>query len=152
MGDFEDEAGGAEVVVVVAELRIHQGEAVRLSQGGELVMVHDDAVHAVLAQLCHLCQRGGAAVQRDEQVRLSKLLVVLRDAVVAEAVALLHARREEEVGVEPVGLQNEVHQRHRCHAIDIIVAVEHDLLFFVHGPQDALHGGTHLRQDGGISQ
>jgi hypothetical protein len=87
-----------------------------------------------------------------KQVGLSKLLVAFRDAVVAQSIAFLHARGQEQMRVEAVGLQDEMHQRHRRHAIDVVVAVEHDFSLFSTAAQDALHGGVHFRQHGGIAQ
>ena len=152
MRHLEGEPCGAEVVVAIAELGIDQRLADGATIGGQFMVIHDDHVHAVTCERFHLSERGGAAVEREHEVRFAELLEHTSDAVLAHAIAFLHAMREEELGIESIRLEREMDDGHRGYAIHIVVAVEHHVFMTIHSLEDALHGRIHLGEIEGIGE
>ena len=102
VGEFEDDASGAEVVEGVAEFRIDEGGADGGAGGVGFVVVEDDDLDAALGEPCGFGFGGGAAVDGDEEVDGAFVETAL-EAVGGEPVAFFHAEREEAAWGEPVG-------------------------------------------------
>jgi hypothetical protein len=100
------------------------------------MVVEHDYVGSARAEVGHFGTGGSAAVDRDQQLRLMRLPAAF-DSFSTQAIALFHPRRQKERGRIPIGGKHLVQERKRGHAIDVVVAVEHDPLAFVDRPQDA---------------
>ena len=97
MACLEDDAGAAEVMVIVAELWIDHGEAGRTLAFG-LVVIEYKYVDTLRAEACNFRDGAGAAIKREEELRLM-LGDAAREAFRAKAVAFIHAQREKGVRV-----------------------------------------------------
>lgn len=95
MGDFENKTGGAEVVEVVTKLRIHERDAFGAAFGSEFVVIDDDAIDALVVEPLEFLRGSGAAVESKQEVGLAELLEQTREAIEAQAIALVHAGGEE---------------------------------------------------------
>ena len=126
MADLEDEAHTGEIIELAVPLWVDQG-----MRGGQFrwqrVVVDNEHVDALLAQPRDLLHRRGAAIDCDKDGRFVLLDAPL-DAVLAQAVALLHAQRQEGVHVRAEPPQDAPQERAGGDAIDIVIA-EDDHLF-----------------------
>ena len=102
VGEFEDDAGAAEVVEGVAEFRIDESGADGGAGGVGFVVVEDDDLDAAFGEPCGFGFGGGSAVDGDEEVDGAFVETAL-EAIGGEPVAFFHAEREEAAWGEPVG-------------------------------------------------
>jgi len=151
VAQFEDDAGAAEVVEVIAEFRIDEGHGGRRLPEMTLVMVEHDHVDASIAEGANLFGRRGAAVHRQDQGGRMFGEAAL-DSLVIETVSVIDPVGEKGVRFQAESPQETVEQGQGGHAIDVVVSVEHHGFLPVDGLEDALHGRLHLRQQEGIGE
>ncbi len=68
MGDLEDDTRGAEVVVIVPEFRIDEGDTPGHALRRRFVVVEDDEVDAPFTEDPRLLARVRPAIGRDEEI------------------------------------------------------------------------------------
>ena len=108
-------------------------------------MVENNRIHAALLEVRNLVSGTGAAVDCHEQPRLM-FLETTGDPVFAEAVAFVHAVRQEIAHVGTRRPKNALQQGARGHAVHVIIAIDDDALVMVDGGKDAIDRRTHARQ------
>ena len=91
-----------------------------------------------------------AAVEDYEEFHIGLLGIL--DALTRHSVALFVAVGDVVVDVGIVFLQESVYQCHGRHAVDIIVAIDHDALLAAHGHVQALYGQVHVGHEEGVVQ
>ena len=133
VAQFEHEPDGAEIsprAVAVDRARVH----VRVDQQAVIerlflraMMVDDDHVDPLRAQVRGLDVRIGAAVERDEEMRFARLERAI-DGAARKPIAILGTPRHDEPRIQAKAPQNHHEQRGAAHAINVVVA-EHDDLF-----------------------
>ena len=135
------------------QLGVDHRHSVGTTARAALVVVENHHVDAELLQLGHLVHRGGAAVHTNHHIGLAAAeLHRSANALVAQAVALARAHRDEIVRADAVGRQNRVQQRDRAHTVHIVIAVDADVLPVVCRAEDALNGSIHLPQGERVAQ
>ncbi len=152
VAEFENHASGAEVGEIIAAFRVHQGAAIRPHTGDRFVVIDDQDVDAVGPQGRDFVDGNRAAIDRNQEVGFGALRHAAFERRRAEAVAFRAAARDEVAGFQAVGHQNPPHQGDRCHAIDVVIAVNQDGLALVDGLQQPLHCGVHVGNQEGIRQ
>ena len=150
VGDLEDDAHAAQVMKIVAQLRIDQRGA-RGQRLLALVMIEHDHVDPLRLQRGDFRDRGSAAIHGDDELR-RMLAHAARHAIRAQAVAFIGPQGQETCGFRAHRPQQPREQRERSHAIHIVVAIEHDALAPIDRREDALHRGGHVRQQKWIAQ
>ncbi len=95
VAQFKNNADAAEVLKRAAwfDLGIHHRDAIR-QRGFRFVMIEDDDVDAAAFQLGDFRKGGGAAINRDQELRMIFLATAI-DALRAQPVAFLHPQRQE---------------------------------------------------------
>ena len=114
-------------------------------------MIEHNRIHATLAKIGNLQARRSSAIDRDEELRMMRLPASL-DAFATKPVALLHTRRQKERRRGAIGAENFAQQRKRCDPVDVVIAVENNLLPSADRVQDSIDRGAHLREQEGIAQ
>ncbi len=138
VAEFEDEGGGAEVGVAAGDLGIDEGGA----GGGAVfrfVVVDNDEVDTTGGEPGGFFVRGSAAIESDDEGGLAAGEDAV-ESVAAEPVALGFAQREKPAGVEPERGEKAMKDGERGDAIDVIVAVEHDVFAALDGQRQAPGG------------
>ena len=154
MADLEDEPDAGEIIE-----RRGRGEiALRIDQcvrRGQLVrqrvVIDDDCVDSSLPQPRDLRERGGAAIDGDKQPG-PVLLHATLDAVLAEAVALLHPEREERFHLRAEAAQDAPEQGAGGDAVDVVVAEDDDALLRGDGLENAVGGAAQVGEQERIAE
>ena len=151
VGDLEDDARGAEVMVIVPEFRIDEGDARGHALRRRFVVVEDDEVDAPFTEDPRLLARVRPAIGRDEKPGRMALETVL-DALHAEPVTLLEPGREKGARLEPVGREDGGEEGEGTDPVNVVVAVEHDRFAPVDGLENAANRGLDAGQGMGIAE
>ena len=150
--EVEGDAGGAEGlggVLAAGLVGIEDGGGGR-ERVGDGVVVDDDHVHAELAGACDLGHAGDAAVERDEEA--GALAGDAFDGAEVEPVALVDAVRDVGPGWSADGVEEEGEKRGGADAVDVVVAVEGDLLCLDDGAGEPLDGRGHALHPEGVGE
>jgi hypothetical protein len=150
--EVEGDAGGAQGlggVLAAGLVGIEDGDGGR-QRGGNGVVVDDDHVHAELAGACDLGDAGDAAVERDEEP--GPLAGDALDGAGVESVPLVDAVRNVGLRWSADGVEEEGEERGGADAVDVVVAVEGDLLSLDDGAGEPLHGGGHALHPEGVRE
>ena len=132
------------------ELRVDQGDGGGRGRG-DLVVVQDDDVHAALAQPGDGVDGGRAAVHREQQ-RDGEFLQAVLHAVLAEAVAFVHAMRQVVMSRPAEGAEHFEQQRGGGDAVHVVIAEDDEGFVAFAGLEQALDGGGHVRQQERVGQ
>ena len=142
---FESHAAArqfVERVGAVDPLGVEDGYGLRDLLGREVV-VADDEIHALLLRIDNLLGGLDTAVEGDDQP--DALAGRQVDTLDRDSVALGVAVGDVEHQVLVPDLPQElVDQRHGRTAVDVVVAVDHDLLLLAHGTRHALDRPVHI--------
>ena len=133
-----------------SELGIDQGDGGR-RRGGNLMMVQHDHVHAALAEPGDGGDGGRAAVHGEQQ-RHGELPEAILHAILAEAVAFVHAMRQVVMDLPAERAQHFEQQGGRGDAVHVVIAEDDERLVALAGLEQALDGGRHVRQQERIGQ
>ena len=118
--------------------------------GAGLVVIGDDAIDTHLAGGSDFIDRGDTAIDRDQKIDLpffGFLKAVLGDAVALDKTIGKIVRYR---GAKAV--QDEEHQSRAGDAIDIVIAVDHDLFVGLEGLNDTIDRDIHLGHHEGIEE
>ena len=92
MTEFEDHADAAEIVKVLTQFGIEESNRRRSLGAVALVVVKDEDINALILQTSDLLNRGGAAVDSDQQMG-SVLGEATFHSLIIEAIPFLEAMR-----------------------------------------------------------
>ena len=109
------------------------------------MMVEHDDIHAAFAQPGDGFHGGRAAVHGEQQFD-GKFLQAILHAVVAQAVAFVHAVRQIKIHLPAKRAQNFQQQRGGSHAVHVVIAENDQRLVAFAGAEQPLDGGGHVRQ------
>ena len=152
MGEFENNAGTAQVVKILAKLGIHHRHTIRKTILAAFVVIENNHIHAMLAfQPPDLCNGGGAAIHRDQQCGLA-LGKQPFQAFARHPITLLHAMRQKCLRLQAVSLQHRCQKRQRCHPIHVVIPEQRHFLLCIHRRQNPHHRSLHIRQQKGIGE
>src|SRR5213596_477269 len=105
MTKFKGDPDGAQILhAAVSDLRIYYRNAIR-QFGLRFMVIQHDHVDATSFELGDFSHRRGAAVNRDEQLRVMLFETTL-DAFPAQSIALLHTQRQKQLWRAAVSPQN----------------------------------------------
>lgn len=152
LAELKGHADAREVLVrirAVRAMRVEHRTGGRQLAARQMVVRDDDVELASALYRRNIRDRSDAAVHRDEQVRLLRNLLE-RPAV--EAVALRHAVGDVEVHLRAEFAQRPRQERRRRHAVDIVVAVDRDVLPLLQRPHNARDGLVHVAHRKRISK
>jgi hypothetical protein len=119
--------------------------------GANLVVVQHDDVDAALAQRGDGGDGVRAAVHGEEQGS-GELREAMLDAVVAEAVTLVHAMREVVLDVPAERTEHFEQQGGRGDAVHVVIAENDEGFVAVAGLEQALDSGAHVGQEERVGQ
>ena len=91
------------------------------------MVVEDNDLYATRGKIDNLRSRRSSAVEGNEKLRM-KLFEAPLNTFAAQAVAFLHPQRQKQVRRCAESAEGFGQQRERSHAIDIVIAKEHDSL------------------------
>ena len=106
------------------------------------MVVADDHVDALRSGVSDLFVGLDAAVEGDDQGESAVRGEI--DALVGDAVAFVVAVGDVEIDLRSVTAEERIHQGDGRRPVDVIVAVDEDLLLRGDGPADPLHGYVHV--------
>ena len=107
------------------------------------MMIEHDHIDAASLQPLDGTDRRRAAIHRQQQ-RGRKFGQAILHAALAQAVSFLHPMRQITTGFPAKRGQNFEKQRAGSHAIDVVIAEDHDTLFLFTGAKQPFHGGGHV--------
>ena len=119
--------------------------------GGDLVMVQHDDVHAALCERGDGCDGGRAAVHGEQQGG-GELRQAILHAVLAEAVAFVHAMRQVVVDLPAERAEHFEQQGGGGDAVHVVIAEDDERFVALAGLEQALDGGGHVRQQERVGQ
>ena len=144
LAELKGHADAREILVgvrAVRAMRIDHRAGGRQLAARQMVVRDDDVELASALYRRNIRDRSDAAVHRDEQVRLLRNLF---ECLAVEAVALRHAVGDVEVHLRAEFAQRPRQERRRRHAVDIVVAVDRDVLTPLQCLLDARYGLVHV--------
>ena len=139
---LERNADAAEVLVrihIIFAMRVHDGAGGRQCIARQMVVGHDDVELSLQAR--HVLDRRNATVNGNEQRRCFRNLFERRTV---EAIAFAEAVRDVDVGIGAERTQAGAEQCRRRHAVDVVVAIDRDMLAALDGLRDAGDGLLHV--------
>ena len=141
--EFEGHARAAELLVGILASRlvgIDYGQCLGHAVGTGEVMISDDEIHAQAVRRFRRREGADAHIDADDQANAGRSRAF--DHIVAQIIAFPNAVRDVEIGRAAAEFDRRLQNDHGHGAVDVVVAVNQNLLFAFDSRVDAVDGGA----------